>query len=325
MRERKVLLETKSLCKQFPIRSNDLFGKTRTLYAVDDVSLQIYEGETLGIIGESGCGKSTLGRMIVGLHRPTSGELYYDGKKIDASSSRGYAEIRRHVQMVFQDPYSSLNPRVTCGKLVEEPLLIHNLCSSQKERDERVASLLEEVGLSPQHVYRYPHEFSGGQRQRINIARALALEPKLIVCDEPVSALDVSIQAQVLNLLNRLQREHGISYMFISHDLSVIKHISDRIAIMYLGKVVELCSSGEIYSNPLHPYTQALLSAIPPSSPFEQKERIELKGDVPSPIDKKQECPLASRCPYCMERCRCEAPQLTACGEGHYVACFRMQ
>lgn len=325
MSEKNVVLETKSLCKQFPIRSSDLFGKTRTLYAVDDVSIRIYEGETLGVIGESGCGKSTLGRMIVGLHRPTAGEIHYGGKKINTSSARGYSDIRRHVQMVFQDPYSSLNPRVTCGKLVEEPLLIHNLCGSRKEREEKVASLLEEVGLSPQHVYRYPHEFSGGQRQRINIARALALEPKLIVCDEPVSALDVSIQAQVLNLFNRLQREHGLSYLFISHDLSVIKHISDRIAIMYLGKVVELCTAGEIYSNPLHPYTQALLSAIPPSSPFEKKERIELKGDVPSPIDKKQECPLASRCPYCMERCKNEVPSLEPCGGEHYVACFRAQ
>lgn len=325
MEERKTLLDIRRLSKQFPIRSKHLFGKTQTLYAVDDVTIRIYEGETLGIIGESGCGKSTLGRMVVGLHQPTSGEIFYDGDKVDTQHKRGYDKIRKSVQMVFQDPYSSLDPRTTCGDLVAEPLIIHGLCPDRKEREKRVASLLEEVGLSAQHIYRYPHEFSGGQRQRINVARALALNPRLIVCDEPVSALDVSIQAQVLNLLNRLQREYNLSYMFISHDLSVIKHISDRIAIMYLGRVVELCSAEEIYKHPLHPYTQALLSAIPPSSPFEKKERITLKGDVPSPIGKRAECPLAKRCPHCTERCRKETPQLRECEKGHFVACFQAE
>ena len=321
MEERKVILETKHLSKQFTIRSKKLFEQPKILHALDDVSLQLYEGETLGVIGESGCGKSTLGRTIIGLHKQTSGEVIYNGKPVPPGSKKG--EFCREIQMVFQDPYSSLNPRVTCGKLVEEPLLIHHLCSSQKERNDVVAHLLEEVGLSAQYFYRYPHEFSGGQRQRINIARALALDPKVIICDEPVSALDVSIQAQVLNLFNRLQRERGLAYIFISHDLSVIKHISDRIAIMYLGKVVELCRTEDRYQNPLHPYTKALLSAIPPSSPFEKKQRIELKGDVPSPIGERKECALAGRCPYCTEQCRNAAPELTDQGDGHFVACFQ--
>ena len=321
MTEQNAILEVRHLSKQFAIRSKRLFGQPQILYALDNVSLKLYEGETLGIIGESGCGKSTLGRTIIGLHRQTSGEIFYQGKPVPPGSKKG--EFCREIQMVFQDPYSSLNPRVTCGKLVEEPLVIHKICASQEECRQQVAHLLEEVGLSAQYFYRYPHEFSGGQRQRINIARALALNPKVIICDEPVSALDVSIQAQVLNLFNRLQRERGLSYVFISHDLSVIKHISDRIAIMYLGRVVELCRTEELYRNPLHPYTQALLSAIPPSNPFENKQRIELKGDVPSPIGERKGCSLAGRCPYCMEQCRNAAPELKDCGDGHFVACFR--
>ena len=318
-----VILETVDLCKEFTVHGNDLMASKQTLYALDGVSLKLYEGETLGVIGESGCGKSTLGRCIVGLHKPTSGTIVYRGKEIDTSHGpKGYAAIRRDLQMIFQDPYSSLNPKKTCGQLIEEPLLIHKIGKTKQEREETVAHLMKAVGLDAQHVHRFPHEFSGGQRQRINIARALTMNPKVIVCDEPVSALDVSIQAQVLNLFSDLQDEFGLSYVFISHDLSVVRYVSDRIAIMYLGSVVELCPADEVYANPLHPYTQALLSAVPPMSPFEKKERIELKGDIPSPIGKRTGCPLAGRCPNCTERCRAEKPVLKERTPGHEVACF---
>ena len=322
MKERKPILEIQHLSKDFTIHSPELFQKSQKLHALSDINLCVYEGETLGVIGESGCGKSTLGRCIVGLHQPTSGEIIFDGTDITSIKGGKKKELKRNIQMIFQDPYSSLNPKMTAGKAVEEPLLIHSIEKDAKKREQAALALLKKVGLDIQHAYRYPHEFSGGQRQRISVARALSLNPRIIVCDEPVSALDVSIQAQVLNLFADIQKEFGLTYVFISHDLSVIKHISDRIVIMYLGRVVELCEAGKIYENPLHPYTKSLLSAVPPSSPFEKKERIELKGDIPSPIGEQKGCPLAGRCPYCMERCKKERPELLTVEEGHQVACF---
>ena len=319
--EKEVLLEIKDLSKEFEIRSGKIGGKSQYLHALSNVNLKVYKGETLGIIGESGCGKSTLGRCIVRLHQPTSGEILFEGEPLDYKGARAKKQ-RESVQMIFQDPYSSLNPRKTCAKIIEEPMIIHKTVTDKEERMKRVVDLMKVVGLDSQHVHRFPHEFSGGQRQRINIARALTLNPKLIVCDEPVSALDVSIQAQVLNLFGRLQREFGLTYVFISHDLSVVRHISDRIAIMYLGQVVELTAAETVYDNPLHPYTRALLSAIPPTSPFEEHAPIVLEGDIPSPIGDLKGCPLASRCPQCTERCRCETPALREVEPGHEVACF---
>lgn len=321
MTERELILETRNLSKQFEIRSSKIVGKSTYLHALSDVSIKVYKGETLGIIGESGCGKSTFGKCLMYLHNPTSGEILFHGAPLDLRGRRNRKK-RRDIQMIFQDPYSSLNPRKTCLKIIEEPMIIHKTITKRKEREERVAELMSLVGLDTQHVHRYPHEFSGGQRQRINIARALALGPEIIVCDEPISALDVSIQAQVLNLFAHLQERFGLTYLFISHDLSVIRHISDRIAIMYLGRVVELCEADQIYENPLHPYTEALLSAIPPSSPFAKREQIVLEGDIPSPIGEQVGCPLASRCPKCMDRCRKETPELKEEKPGHQVACF---
>ncbi|MGN1141364.1 MAG: ABC transporter ATP-binding protein [Oliverpabstia sp.] len=320
--EKKVLLEIKNVSKSFRIRSKSLLGRAQTLHALSNVSLEIYEGETLGIIGESGCGKSTLGKCIVGLHEPSEGEIIYNGKFLCSSKENHFKDVRKDIQMIFQDPYSSLNPRKTCLQSIEEPMLIHKFDLNRNEREQEVRRIMKAVGLDEQHVYRYPHEFSGGQRQRINIARALVMNPHVIVCDEPVSALDVSIQAQVLNLFKSIQKEFNLTYIFISHDLSVIKYISDRIAIMYLGQVVELCEAQDIYKHPLHPYTQALLSAIPPVSPFEKKTRIELEGDVPSPIGEMEGCPLAGRCPRCSERCQKEKPILKPVGNDHQVACF---
>lgn len=322
MSDKKVIMKVRNLTKEFKIRSRKLGEKPQILHALTDVSVDIYEGETLGVIGESGCGKSTFGKCLVQLHQATHGTVEYQGEKILGLKGEALKKIKRDIQMVFQDPFSSLDPRMTAGKLVEEPMIAHKIIKDKKERSKRALELLKTVGLDVQHVHRYPHEFSGGQRQRINIARALALNPKLIVCDEPVSALDVSIQAQVLNLFNQLQKEYKLTYVFISHDLSVIKHISDRIAIMYLGRIVELCDAQGIYENPLHPYTKALLSAIPPESPFEKRERIVLKGEIPSPIGEQKGCPLAGRCPSCMEKCRSQVPQLKARGDGHQVACF---
>lgn len=321
MSEEKVILKVKNLNKNFKIRGSKLFDKPKTLHALSDVSLDVYEGETLGIIGESGCGKSTLGRCLVRLHRASSGEIIYEGIDLLEKSGKELKQLRKDIQIIFQDPYSSLDPRKTCGDTIEEPMIIHGM-KNRAERKEKVLSLMKEVGLDTQHTHRYPHEFSGGQRQRINVARALALDPKIIVCDEPVSALDVSVQAQVLNLLNDLQVKHHLTLVFISHDLSVIKHVSDRIAIMYLGRIAELCEAEEIYINPLHPYTQALLSAIPPDSPFEEKKQIELTGEIPSPIGELKGCPLASRCPFVMDRCRVEIPLLKEVSPGHEVACF---
>lgn len=319
---REPLMKIRHLTKEFKIKSKKIGGKPQILHALNDVSLDVYEGETLGIIGESGCGKSTLGRTIIQLHKATAGEVEYQGRNIFDLKGPELKALKKDIQMVFQDPYSSLDPRNTCEDIIAEPLKVHNIITDPKARQDKVLELMREVGLDIQHMNRYPHEFSGGQRQRINVARALALNPKIIVCDEPVSALDVSIQAQVLNLFNRLQRLHNLTYIFISHDLGVIKHVSDRIAIMYLGRVVELCEASQIYENPLHPYTKALLSAIPPESPFEKKERIVLKGEIPSPIGDQIGCPLAGRCPNCMECCTRETPELKDTGDGHQVACF---
>jgi len=319
---RPVLMKVEHLTKEFAIKSNTFGAKPLILHALNDVSLDIYEGETLGVIGESGCGKSTFGRTLIQLYKATAGSVTFEGKNIFSLKGQELKQMKKDIQMVFQDPYSSLDPRKTAGKLIEEPLIVHNLIPDKKKREERVLELMREVGLDIQHVHRFPHEFSGGQRQRINVAQALSMNPKVIVCDEPVSALDVSIQAQVLNLFNRLQKEHHLTYIFISHDLGVIKHVSDRIAIMYLGRVVELCEADAIYEDPLHPYTKALLSAIPPESPFQNRERIVLKGDIPSPIGEQVGCPLAGRCPNCMEKCKKEQPKLEEVKEGHQVACF---
>ena len=293
--EKSVILSIQHLDKEFSLRSSKLFGKPEILHALSDVSLDVYEGETLGVIGESGCGKSTLGRCIVQLHRATSGKIIYGDKditKLDGAELKGIHK------------------------------LIYGMEADKSRREETVLALMKEVGLDVQHLQRYPHEFSGGQRQRINVARALVLDPRIIVCDEPVSALDVSIQAQVLNLFRKLQRERGLTYLFISHDLSVIKHVSDRVAIMYLGRVVELCPSETIYANPLHPYTQALLSAIPPETPFEKTREHRLTGEIPSPIGKQVGCPLANRCPKATERCHNERPVLAEVENHHQVACF---
>ena len=320
--EKKVLMKVRNLTKEFKIKASKFGEQPQILHAVNDVSVDIYEGETLGIIGESGCGKSTFGKTLIQLHKATSGSVEYNGRDIFSLQGKELKDLKRDIQMVFQDPYSSLDPRKTAAKIIAEPLVVHKLEPDKKKRDDKVLGLMREVGLDVQHVNRFPHEFSGGQRQRINVARALALNPKLIICDEPVSALDVSIQAQVLNLFNRLQKEYNLTYVFISHDLGVIKHVSDRIAIMYLGRIVELCDADKLYDNPLHPYTKALLSAIPTESPFVKKERIILKGDIPSPIGDQTGCPLAGRCPQCMERCRKEMPKLMKQEEGHQVACF---
>ena len=315
-------MKVRNLTKEFKIKASKFGEQPQILHAVNDVSVDIYEGETRGIIGESGCGKSTFGKTLIQLHKATSGSVEYNGRDIFSLQGKELKDLKRDIQMVFQDPYSSLDPRKTAAKIIAEPLVVHKLEPDKKKRDDKVLGLMREVGLDVQHVNRFPHEFSGGQRQRINVARALALNPKLIICDEPVSALDVSIQAQVLNLFNRLQKEYNLTYVFISHDLGVIKHVSDRIAIMYLGRIVELCDADKLYDNPLHPYTKALLSAIPTESPFVKKERIVLKGDIPSPIGDQTGCPLAGRCPQCMERCRKEMPKLMKQEEGHQVACF---
>jgi oligopeptide transport system ATP-binding protein len=296
--------------------------------AVDDVSFFIRKGETLGLVGESGCGKTTTGRVILRLQEPTHGEALFEGRDIFKLGKEELRRLRRDMQIIFQDPYSSLNPRMTVGDIIGEPLEIHKLARG-KEKVRRVQELLEVVGLSPYHANRYPHEFSGGQRQRIGIARALAVNPKLIIADEPVSALDVSIQAQVLNLLEELQKEFGLTYLFIAHDLSVVKHISDRIAVMYLGRIVELAAADELFSNPQHPYTEALLSAVPIPNPEMRRERIILPGDVPSPINPPAGCRFHTRCLYAQPTCKVDDPAFADIGGGHYVACpilpFRQQ
>lgn len=301
--------------------SGRLFGKKQVVKAVNDVSFEVMEHETFGLVGESGCGKSTLGRTLVKIYEPTEGKIEFMGKDITKLNGSEMQDFRRNVQMIFQDPYASLNPRMTVGEIIREPMEIHNI-GTPKERDEKVASLLETVGLKPDHVRRYPHEFSGGQRQRISIARTLALDPKFIVCDEPISALDVSIQAQIINLLERIQRERGISYLFIAHDLGAVKHISNRIGAMYLGSLVEIGSSDDLYHHPLHPYTQALLASIPIPDPKRMRERKkeEINGEIPSPLDIPSGCPFRTRCPYATERCAQEKPQLRQVGNSK-VAC----
>ncbi|MBB6729662.1 ABC transporter ATP-binding protein [Cohnella zeiphila] len=311
------LLEVERLSKFFSV------GGGQTLKAVNDLSLTVGKGETLGIVGESGCGKSTAGRTIMRLYEPTSGATRFEGRNIYDMKGTELKRLRREMAMIFQDPYASLNPRFSIADIIAEPLDIHHLAGSGKERRRKVEELLERVGLRSEHASRYPHEFSGGQRQRIGIARALAADPKLIVCDEPISALDVSIQAQVVNLLQELQRSLGLTYLFIAHDLSMVKHISDRVAVMYLGKLVELAESSELYANPKHPYTQALLSAIPVPDPQveAQKERIVLSGDLPSPVNPPSGCPFRTRCPYATEKCAAEVPAFREVSPAHWASC----
>ena len=315
------LLKVEYLQKYFPIRKGIVVQKhVGDVKAVDGVSFNIQRGETLGMVGESGCGKSTIGRTILRLLEPTGGKVTFEGKVLNDFSGEEMRKMRSQMQMIFQDPYASLNPRMTVGDIIGEPILIHG-GSNRLERENRVRKLLDVVGLSPYHGARYPHEFSGGQRQRIGIARALSVNPKLIVCDEPVSALDVSIQAQVINLLEDLQKEFELTYLFIAHDLSVVKHISNRVVVMYLGKAVELSESEELYRNPLHPYTIALLSAIPLPDPMVKKERIILKGDVPSPVNPPSGCRFHTRCPKAQGICKEQEPEFEDIGNGHYVAC----
>jgi len=314
------LVEIRGLKKYFPVHSHFFFREPIYLQAVDGVDLFIQRGETLGLVGESGCGKSTLGRLILRLEEPTEGRILFEGEDIGLYDSKRIRQLRRQMQIVFQDPYSSLNPRKTVGLLIEEPLIVHHV-GSKKEREDRVLKLMEVVGLRPEHRNRYPHEFSGGQRQRIAIARALALNPKLIIADEPVSALDVSIQAQVLNLLEDLQQEFHLAYLFIAHDLSVVKHISNRVAVMYLGRIVELAQKRDLYRNPQHPYTQALLSANPIPDPTLNRKRIVLEGDVPSPIQPPSGCRFHPRCRFRKDICPIEVPTLKEIEPNHWVAC----
>lgn len=317
---RKPLITAKNIKKYFDV------GKG-VLKAVDGISFKIYEGETLGLVGESGCGKSTAGRTIIRLYEPTDGELIFKDKNIYQLSRKEMQEVRRDFQMIFQDPYACLNPRMTVEDIVGEPLDIHKTYRTKNERRDRILELLELVGLGEEHVSRFPHEFSGGQRQRIGIARALALNPKFIVCDEPISALDVSIQAQVVNLLRNLQKKFGLTYLFIAHDLSMVRYISDRVGVMYLGHMMELSESKKLYNKPLHPYTKALLSAIPIPNPEIQrkKKRIVLEGDVPSPIDPPDGCRFVDRCSYCRDICRRTTPMLKEVEEGHFVACHLVE
>ncbi|MFZ7133664.1 MAG: ABC transporter ATP-binding protein [Eubacteriales bacterium] len=315
------LLEVKNLKKYFPVKEGLL--KTNYVKAVDGVSFHINEGETLGLVGESGCGKTTVGRTLLRLLEPTEGQIIYEKKDITQGSMLQY---RKKMQIVFQDPYASLNPRMTIGDIVGEPIGIHRLAKNSKERKDMIISLLDKVGLNSEHANRYPHEFSGGQRQRIGIARALAVSPDFIVCDEPVSALDVSIQAQIINMFEELQSELGITYLFIAHDLSIVNHISNRVGVMYLGKIVELATSNELYSNPKHPYTQSLLSAIPIADPLANKKnkRIILQGDVPSPLNPPSGCSFRTRCPYAKEICSEKVPDFKNYGQEHYAACHRI-
>jgi oligopeptide transport system ATP-binding protein len=316
MSEKKTLIEVKNLKKYFNVGSNAI------LKAVDDINFAIKEGETLGLVGESGCGKSTTGRTIIRLYEATGGEVIFNGKDVHKLNKAEQKEFTKQAQMIFQDPYASLNPRMTVGDIVGEGIDIHSLYSG-KQRTERIYEVLNIVGLNKEHANRFPHEFSGGQRQRIGIARSLAIEPKFIVCDEPISALDVSIQAQVVNLLIKLQREFGLTYLFIAHDLSMVKHISDRVGVMYLGTMVEMATSEELYRNPLHPYTQALLSAIPIADPDVERsrQRILLEGDVPSPINPPPGCRFKARCRYAKDICSQEMPQFREVSPDHFVAC----
>ncbi|GIN88357.1 ABC transporter ATP-binding protein [Heyndrickxia sporothermodurans] len=314
------LLKIEHLKKNFPIRGGVFGKKIGGVQAVDDVSFEIQRGETLGLVGESGCGKSTTGRMLLRLLEPSEGKIFFDGKDITNLSKQGLRKIRGQMQMIFQDPYASLNPRHTIERILEEPLIVHGV-KDKEARKKKVLQLLETVGLNSYHTNRYPHQFSGGQRQRIGIARALSLNPKLIIADEPVSALDVSIQAQVLNLMKDLQKKFELTYLFIAHDLGVVRHISDRVGVMYLGRLVELANSEELYLNPKHPYTQALLSAVPIADVDYKKERIVLQGDVPSPANPPKGCSFHTRCPLAIEKCSIERPIFKEVEPGHYAAC----
>jgi oligopeptide transport system ATP-binding protein len=318
------LLEVRNLVKHFRVAGGFFGGRSGLIRAVDGVSFELRRGETLGLVGESGCGKTTTGRCILQLERPTSGEVIFEGRDLTKLGEDELRAVRRKVQVIFQDPYSSLNPRMTVGQMIAEPLAVHGIVTERKSRAQRVREILTHVGLLPQHADRYPHQLSGGQRQRVGIARALAVEPALIICDEPVSALDVSIQAQIINLLEDLQAEFGLTYLFVAHDLSVVRHISDRVAVMYLGKIVEITDRKSLYDAPLHPYTKALLSAVPIPDPVleARRERVVLGGEVPSPLNPPPGCVFHPRCPIAIERCRQEVPELREIRAGHRAACI---
>ncbi len=317
--QKQELVQVRHLVKHFPVENSD-----DVVRAVDDITFDILAGETLGLVGESGCGKSTVGRCLLRLYEPTSGDVFFENKNLVGLPNREMQALRREMQIIFQDPYASLNPRLTILSIVSEPLKIHGI-GNKTERKDKVADLLKKVGLDPNYMHRYPHEFSGGQRQRLGIARALALNPKLIIADEPVSALDVSVQAQVVNLLQDLQAEFGLTYLFISHGLAVVEHISQRVAVMYLGKIVEIAEAKELYENPLHPYTKALLSAIPVPDPKHKRERIVLQGDVPTPINPPSGCRFRTRCPFAIEECALVVPELREITNGHTAACIRVE
>jgi oligopeptide/dipeptide ABC transporter ATP-binding protein len=319
-----VLLDVRGLVKHFTVGGGFLGRRRAIIRAVDGVSFSIRRGETLGLVGESGCGKTTTGRAILQLERPTAGAVIFEGRDLTQLSDAELRPLRRRMQVIFQDPYSSLNPRMTIGQIVAEPLAVHGIVPDAAGREARVKELLDHVGLLPQHARRYPHQLSGGQRQRVGVARALAMSPSLIICDEPVSALDVSIQAQIINLLEDLQSAFGLTYLFVAHDLSVVRHISDRVAVMYLGRIVELADRKELYDDPLHPYTKALLSAVPiPDPEVEAKrERVVLRGEVPSPVNPPAGCVFHPRCPIAVDRCRATVPELREVKPGHWAACL---
>lgn len=319
-----VLLKAENIVKRFPIHGGILSREVAAVKAVQDVSFELRKGETLGLVGESGCGKSTLGRCLIKLIEPTGGKIFFNNQEITHLQGDELKALRRKMQIIFQDPYASLNPRMTIGSILEEPLVIHNLFTSAEDRKNRVRELIDLVGLRPEHLSRYPHEFSGGQRQRVGIARALAVNPELIICDEPVSALDVSIQAQVINLLMDLQQKLGLTYVFIAHDLKVVEHVSTHVAVMYLGKIVEYAKADDLYKSPKHPYTKALLSAIPIPDPKPREQRIILTGDVPSPITPPPGCHFNPRCPIASEECRQITPELREVSPNHYARCIKV-